>query len=84
MNPKKVSVADNRPNQTCLWDKTLSQWDCARLREAQGSIKYFCLLRPEDLLAHSGGASGIIVGTVLSHCLQSYCPVLTEKDSYVS
>jgi len=40
MNPKKVSVADNRPTQTCLRDKILPQWDCARLGEAQGSINY--------------------------------------------
>lgn len=81
MNPKEVSVADNRPNQTCSRDKMLLQRDCASLREAQGSIKYLFHPCSEDLLAHSGGASGIIIGTVLPRCLQSYCPVLTKKDS---
>lgn len=78
MNPKEVSVAGNRLNQTCLWHKMPQQWGGARLGEAQGSIKYF-LLCSEDLLSHRGSATGIIVGTILTFCLQSYCPVLTKK-----
>lgn len=41
--------------------------ETARPRGAQGSIKCFFLPCSEDLLACSGGASGIIVGLVLSH-----------------
>lgn len=54
-----------KPNLACGTNTFHSE--TARPRGAQGSIKCFFLPCSEHLLACSGGASGIIVGLVLSH-----------------